>query len=336
MRILDLDVSWPPRKRRGTQGDDQLVTDTSLEPSREGLTLKKLKIPTRIEQRYTAWQAVRHNWGFIALHLGVLAAFIVGVSWPAVVACLGFYWMRVFFITGFYHRYFSHRTFQTTRIFQAVMALLGTLGIQKGPLWWAGHHRFHHRHSDEEEDVHSPLKGGFWWAHIGWLLAYNRDDTRWEEVKDLVRFPELRWLDRWYFGSTLLYAGGTIALGFWLERAFPTTGVSWLQVFAWCFVVSTVMLLHTTYLINSGAHMWGSRRFPTKDTSRNNLFLALITLGEGWHNNHHRYPGSERNGFFWWEIDVTHYLLTALSWTGLIWDLRRPPAHVYDEGAGTV
>ena len=144
------------------------------------------------------------------------------------------------------------------------MALLGTLGIQKGPLWWAGHHRFHHRHSDEEEDVHSPLKGGFWWAHIGWLLAYNRDDTRWEEVKDLVRFPELRWLDRWYFGSTLLYAGGTIALGFWLERAFPATGVTWPQVFVWCFLVSTVMLLHTTYLINSGAHMWGSRRFPPR------------------------------------------------------------------------
>ena len=144
----------------------------------------------------------------------------------------------------------------------------------------------------------------------------------------------MRWLDRWYFGSTLLYAGGTIALGFWLERAFPGTGVTWAQVFVWCFLVSTVMLLHTTYLINSGAHMWGGRRFPTKDTSRNNLILALITLGEGWHNNHHRYPGSERNGFFWWEIDVTHYVLTILSWTGLIWDLRRPPAHIYDEGAG--
>ncbi len=311
------------------------MTDTSLEASPGDLKPEEITLPTRVEQRYTVWQAIRHNWGFIALHLGVLAAFLVGVSWPAVVACLGFYWMRVFFITGFYHRYFSHRTFQTTRVFQAVMALLGTLGIQKGPLWWAGHHRFHHRHSDEEKDVHSPLKGGFWWAHIGWLLAYNRDDTRWEEVKDLVRFPELRWLDRWYFGSTLLYAGGTIALGVWLERAFGSTGVTWGQVFVWCFLVSTVMLFHTTYLINSGAHMWGSRRFPTKDTSRNNLILALITLGEGWHNNHHRYPGSERNGFFWWEIDVTHYLLTMLSWTGLIWDLRRPPAHVYDEGART-
>ena len=141
----------------------------------------------------------------------------MGVSWPAVVACLGFYWMRVFFITGFYHRYFSHRTFQTTRVFQAVMALLGTLGIQKGPLWWAGHHRFHHRHSDEEEDVHSPLKGGFWWAHIGWLLAYNRDDTRWEEVKDLVRFRELRWLDRWYFRQHA-------ALRRWHDRAWILAG----------------------------------------------------------------------------------------------------------------
>ncbi len=303
-------------------------TAPSPSSSEDGLAL-----PERQEQRYDSWQSIRHNWGFIAFHLAVLTVFLVGVSWPAVAACLITFWMRVFFVTGFYHRYFSHRTFQTTRVFQAVMAFLGTLSIQKGPLWWAGHHRFHHRHSDDEQDVHSPVNGGFWWAHVGWLMAYNRNDTRWNEIKDLARFPELRWLDRWYAGSTLVYAAAAAALGVLLEWLLPSTGATWPQVFVWTFVVSTVLLWHITYLINSGAHMWGSRRFPTTDTSRNNLLLALITLGEGWHNNHHRYPGSERNGFFWWEIDITHYLLTMLSWTGLIWDLRRPPAHVYEESA---
>ena len=215
------------------------------------------------------------------------------------------------------------------------MAVLGTTAIQKGPLWWAGHHRFHHRHSDEPEDVHSPLRGGFFWAHMGWLIAYNRDDTRWEEVKDFASFPELRFFNRFYIGVTFLFAGLVAGLGFGLERMFPGTGVTWGQVFVWGFFASTVLLWHTTYLINSGAHIWGSRRFRTDDTSRNNFFLALITLGEGWHNNHHRYPGSERNGFFWWEIDVTHYVLTLISWTGLIWDLRPPPAHVRDEGSAS-
>ena len=294
-----------------------------------------VQLPTRVERAYTAWQSVRYNWGFLAIHLAVLAAFFVGVSWPALITCLGLYWLRVLFITGFYHRYFSHRTFETSRVFQACMAVLGTTSIQKGPLWWAGHHRYHHRHSDTPEDVHSPLRGGFWWAHVGWLLAYNRNDTRWQEVKDLARFRELRVLDRVYILITFAFAGLIAVLGIWMERAFPATGVTWLQVFVWGFFVGTVLLWHTTYLINSGTHIWGSRRFSTDDTSRNNFFLALITLGEGWHNNHHRYPGSERNGFLWWEIDVTHYFLTALSWTGLIWDLRRPPAHVYEEGASS-
>jgi stearoyl-CoA desaturase (delta-9 desaturase) len=279
------------------------------------------------------WSAVTRNLPFATVHALALAAIWTGVSWPAVVVCLGFYWMRVLFITGFYHRYFSHRSFRTSRVFQAVIAFLGTTAIQKGPLWWAGHHRFHHRHSDEEEDVHSPLHGGFWWAHVGWLIRVSRDDTRWEEVKDLARYPELRFLESHYRLGILSFVGGVIGLGFWLEHSFPSTGVTWVQVLVWGFVISTVMLWHTTYLINSGAHMWGSRRFDTKDTSRNNLWLALVTMGEGWHNNHHRYPGSERNGFYWYEIDMTHWFLTMLSWLGLIWDLRRPPRHIYESAS---
>ncbi len=275
------------------------------------------------------------NLPFLLMHLAMLLAIWTGVSWVAIVVALGLYWMRILFVTGFYHRYFSHRTFRTTRWFQAVMAFLGTTAIQKGPIWWAGHHRFHHRHSDAEDDVHSPKQGGFWWAHIGWLIKVDRNDTRWEEVKDLARFPELRMFEHGYrFGIAALVAG-VVGLGLWIERAFPQTGATWLQIVVWGFVISTVALWHTTYLINSGAHMWGSRRFPTSDTSRNSLLLTLLTLGEGWHNNHHRYPGSERNGFFWWEIDPTHYFLTVLSWLGLIWDLRRPPAHIYAEAAGS-
>ena len=276
---------------------------------------------------------ILRNVPFAIVHLAVFTVIWTGVSWPAVVVCLGLYWMRVFFITGFYHRYFSHRSYQTSRVFQAVLAFLGTTAMQKGPLWWAGHHRFHHRHSDEQLDVHSPLRGGFWWAHIGWLIRVNRDDTRWEEVKDLSCFPELRFFESQYRIGMIAFAGGVIGLGFWLGHTFPDTGVTWLQVFVWGFVISTVLLWHTTYLINSGAHMWGSRRYDTGDTSRNNFLLALVTMGEGWHNNHHRYPGSERNGFYWYEIDVTHYLLKVLSWLGLVWDLRRPPRHVYEGSA---
>ena len=283
------------------------------------------------------WQASvwRRNLPFLLVHLGCLAAFVTGVSWPAVVAFLGFYRLRVFFVTGFYHRYFSHRSYKTTRIGQAVIAFLGTTAMQKGPLWWAGHHRFHHRHSDDELDVHSPKARGFWWAHVGWLVEVDRNDTRTEEVRDLARFPELRFLERYYFVGTLAFLCGTLGLGIWMERSFPGTGVTLAQVFVWGFVVSTVALWHTTYLINSGAHMWGGRRFMTTDTSRNNWLLALLTMGEGWHNNHHRYPGSERNGFFWHEIDVTHYLLASLSFFGLVWDLRRPPRHVLDEAGAT-
>ena len=276
---------------------------------------------------------VTRNLPFATVHALALTAIWTGVSWPAVVVCLGLYWMRVFFITGFYHRYFSHRSYRTSRVFQSVIAFLGTTAMQKGPLWWAGHHRFHHRHSDGEEDVHSPLRGGFWWAHVGWLIKVSRDDTRWDEVKDLARFPELRFFESQYRLGMLAFAGGVVGLGFWLERSFPQTGVTWLQVLVWGFVISTLMLWHTTYLINSGAHMWGNRRFATNDTSRNNFWLALVTMGEGWHNNHHRYPGAERNGFYWYEVDVTHWLLTVLSWLGLVWDLRRPPRHVYESAS---
>jgi stearoyl-CoA desaturase (delta-9 desaturase) len=270
---------------------------------------------------------------FWSVHLACLLALWVGVSWVAVAVCLSLYVIRMFAITGIYHRYFSHRSYETSRIVQFLFAVLGTTAAQKGPIWWASHHRHHHRHSDTEEDIHSPIVQGIYFAHIGWVLSSQFVEPRLELVKDLLRFPELRWLEKYNLVPPVLLAVGTFFLGVYLEHAFPTLGTNGLQMLTWGFFISTVLLYHGTFCINSFTHLIGKRRFPSTDHSRNNLLLALITLGEGWHNNHHYYPGSERQGFYWWEIDISHYILTVLSWFGIVWNLRVPPARVY-EAAG--
>ena len=267
---------------------------------------------------------------FLAMHAGVFAIFWVGVSPAAVVAALALYLLRMFAITGFYHRYFSHRTFQTGRAFQFLMGLAGTMAVQKGPLWWAAHHRYHHRHSDEEHDSHSPGRHGFWWSHVGWFLTRSGTPTREKLVRDWIRYPELRFIDRQHLLGPAILALGTLGLGAWLERAHPQLGTSAAQMFVWGFVVSTVVLYHATYTINSLSHRFGSRRFETGDDSRNNWLLALLTLGEGWHNNHHHYPGSARQGFYWWEIDLTYYGLRLLAALGLIGRLKPVPVRVLE------
>jgi stearoyl-CoA desaturase (Delta-9 desaturase) len=240
------------------------------------------------------------------------------------------YWIRMFAITGGFHRYFSHRSFKTSRIFQFLLALLGTMAGQKGPLWWAAHHRVHHQKSDSSEDVHSPIKSGFFWSHMGWIMSRENFSTKSEEVRDLGAYPELRWLDRHFVIPPLVLAAGLFASGWILQRYFPQVGVNGLQMLAWGFFVSTTVLYHGTFSINSFGHLWGSRRYQTNDASRNNLALALITMGEGWHNNHHRFPQSERQGFFWWEIDMTHGVLKLLSFLGVVWDLQTPPKWLLD------
>lgn len=270
---------------------------------------------------------------FVLIHLAVLAIFWVGASWTALAVCLLLYVVRMFAITGGYHRYFSHRSFDTSRLFQFILAFVGATSAQKGPLWWASHHRHHHRHSDTEEDIHSPGLRGFWWAHVGWVLSDKYLKADMNSVKDLFRYPELRLLDRLHLLAPLSLAVALYLAGIWIEIAYPQLHTSGPQLFVWGFVVSTVMLYHGTFLINSLTHIWGTRRFQTSDDSRNNLILALITLGEGWHNNHHRYPGSERQGFYWWEIDISHYILKVLSWFGLVWNLRAPPERIYAEAA---
>lgn len=270
---------------------------------------------------------------FWAIHLGCIGIVWVGVSWTAVAVCLALYVVRMFTITGVYHRYFSHRSYQTSRWFQFVLAFMGTTSAQKGPIWWASHHRHHHKHSDTEEDIHPPRLYGLWWAHVGWVLSTQFVETRYELVKDLMKFPELRLLDRLHFAPPLILASALVGVGVLLQSHYPELGTSAGQLFVWGFCVSTTLLYHGTFCINSLAHLIGKPRFETGDDSKNSFILALITLGEGWHNNHHRYPGSERQGFYWWEIDISHYILKTLSWFGLVWDLRVPPERIYLEAS---
>ncbi len=263
---------------------------------------------------------------FIGLHLGCLAVLWVGASETAVLVGTGLYALRMFAITGFYHRYFSHRAFSTTRAAQFAFALLGATGIQRGPLWWASHHRHHHLHSDTPDDAHSAREHGFLWSHLGWFMAPENFATRSALVPDLARYPEMRFLDRYdalvpiALGS-VLYAAGEL-----LARHAPALGTDGLQLLVWGLCVSTVALYHATFTINSLAHRFGSRRYATRDDSRNNFWLALITFGEGWHNNHHHFPGAARQGFHWWELDLTYYGLRLLAALGIIWNLKQVPA----------
>ena len=246
-----------------------------------------------------------------------VGVFIVGWSWAAVGIAAGLYLLRMFAITAFYHRYFSHRTYRTSRVAQFLFAVVAASAAQRGPLWWAAHHRKHHRHADTELDVHSPKQHGFWWSHVGWITSRENFPTDFSQVSDLARYPELRLLDRYDLIVPALLAAALFAAG----------GAQWL---IWGFFVSTVVLFHATCLINSLAHTLGSRRYDTDDDSRNSFLLAVITLGEGWHNNHHKFPGAARQGFFWWEIDVSYYGLLLLQRLGIIHDLRPVPARLLE------
>jgi stearoyl-CoA desaturase (delta-9 desaturase) len=258
------------------------------------------------------------NIPFVLLHISCFAVIFTGVSLPAVLLCIGLYFLRMFALTAGYHRYFSHRTYKTSRAFQFILAAIACSAIQKGPLWWAAHHRRHHKFTDQEGDVHSPIQNGFWWSHIGWILSSKYDATDWDAIKDFSRYPELRWLNRWHAFPGVVLGVLCYLVGGW-------------QGLVWGLSISTVLLYHGTFAINSLAHLWGSQRYETGDDSRNNLLLALLTGGEGWHNNHHHYMATVKQGFFWWEIDCSYYVLRFLSWFGVVWDLRMPPKYLLTE-----
>jgi stearoyl-CoA desaturase (delta-9 desaturase) len=249
---------------------------------------------------------------FYGLHLLPLAAIWTGVRPVDVIVCVALYWIRMFGVTGAYHRYFSHRTFKTSRAFQLVLAVLAMSSSQKGVLWWAAHHRHHHKHSDTELDIHSPRQSGLYYAHVGWMLGTEHEGTDTSKILDFAKYPELRFLNRhWWIPPAAL------AL-----VVFLTLGWSGLLI---GFMASTVLLWHGTFTINSLTHRWGKQVYETGDDSRNSFFLAIITMGEGWHNNHHYYQACAPQGFHWWQFDPTYYVLRMLSWVGLIWDIRMPP-----------
>ncbi len=280
---------------------------------------------------YRALRGRDRRWlPFCLMHLLCLGVLWVGYSWIVLATAAFLYCVRLFAITAFYHRFFSHQAFKTSRTVQLIFAVIGSAAVQRGPLWWAAHHRYHHRHSDTPKDVHSPAQQGLFWSHLGWFTLKSNNITRLEWVRDFAAFPELRYLDRFDAVVPLCLAATLYAAGSMLERTQPMLGTDGLQMLVWGFFVSTVALYHTTFTINSLAHRLGTVRYLTEDESRNSVVLALLTWGEGWHNNHHHYPGSARQGFYWWEIDLTYYLLVGLSWAGLVWDLRPVPQHVLD------
>jgi stearoyl-CoA desaturase (Delta-9 desaturase) len=256
---------------------------------------------------------------FVFFHLTALSVSFVRFKWSYLLACILCYEIRMFFVTAGYHRYFSHRSFKTSRWFQFVIAWMAMSSSQKGVLWWAAHHRHHHRYSDQEEDLHSPTLFGFWWSHVGWILSDQYNETRFDYIGDYAKFTELRWLNKYYLLPVVVLGTAMFLCGGW-------------GLFAWGFCLSTVLLWHGTFTINSLSHLFGKRRFPTADTSKNNWLLALVTLGEGWHNNHHYYMASARQGFYWWEVDITYYGLRMLSWLGIVRELRKVPFQVLAEG----
>jgi len=273
------------------------------------------------------WRGVYFHPGTLP-YWGIHVAAVVGValtgwSWRGVLLVLALHVPRMFFVTGAYHRYFSHRSFKTSRWFQFVLGVGATLTGQKGPLWWAAHHRVHHKLSDTAGDLHSVKQSGFWWAHQGWILSRDLEESRQGRVKDFAKYPELSWLDRYWAVPMIAFGVATAVLGGW-------------STFVWAFCVGQVVCWHATYTINSLAHVWGGRRYATDDDSRNNLVLAILTLGEGWHNNHHHYQVAARQGFFWWEIDVTYYALRGLAAIGVVWDVRGVPDHIRGQLAAQI
>jgi stearoyl-CoA desaturase (delta-9 desaturase) len=273
---------------------------------------------------------------FIGMHLACLAILLTGAHTIDFILCGIFFVVRTFGLTAGYHRYFSHRAYKTSRLFQFALAWMGCMSMQKGPLWWAANHRDHHKYSDTENDPHSPITKSFWWSHVGWVVSDQYDRTNWSAIRDFVRFPELRWLNAFHWVPGVL-----LAIFCWLVGGFSPVLMTWVGAAepsddwfsfscAWsglivAFFIGTVALYHSTFAVNSLCHVFGRRRYATTDQSKNNWLVALMTMGEGWHNNHHYYQSSANQGFFWWEIDFSYYIIKTLSLFGIVWDVRKPP-----------
>jgi stearoyl-CoA desaturase (Delta-9 desaturase) len=264
------------------------------------------------------WRDMFRQWDiipFLSVHAMCLWAFQTGVQPEYLLLAIGSYYLRMVGVTAGYHRYFSHRSYKTSRVFQFLLAFLAMTSAQKGVLWWAAHHRHHHKYSDREEDFHSPLQRGFWFSHVGWTLSEKHMRADLSLIKDFSHYPEICFLNRFYFIPPALY--GLLIYALW---GFPGL--------IWGFFISTTALYHCTFFINSLTHMVGRVRYRSGDGSRNSFILAILCCGEGWHNNHHHYQSTANQGWYWWEVDFSYYILLVLSWFGIVWDLRKPPAHI--------
>lgn len=266
------------------------------------------------------------------MHVCCAGVFFVKGGWPAFIVFAATYVLHVFALTAGYHRYFSHKSFKTSRTFQFVLAVLGCTAAQRDPLWWASHHRMHHQNADTEDDPHSPRHHGFWWAHMGWVMKRELMHTDFDKVRDFAKYPELLWLNRHPYAPAFLFAWFLLGLGTLLDHLRPDWGVSGWQFVFYGFFLSTVVVYHVTFCINSVAHIYGRKRYDIEDDSRNNWLLGLLAMGEGWHNNHHRYSVCARQGFRWWEIDFSYLILRVLQWFHIVWDIREPPKSVVAEG----
>jgi len=282
-----------------------------------------------VDRTRTRKRALKFTIPFWGFHVAALGVFLVGFSWFALVFSVAMYMARGFGITGFFHRKFSHHAFKTGRVVQFAGAWLGTSAAQGGPLWWVAHHRRHHRTSDDEGDLHSPRVEGLRVAHYGWLERQSADATHLSEVEDLARFPELRWLDKRPWVPIVATGVMVMAVGIAVGRLFPATGTNGPQLLMWAFVLNTVALWHVTFAVNSVCHRWGRRSHKPPADSRNNLLIGLLALGEGWHNNHHSFPGASRHGFTRWQFDFTHLVLRTMARLGLAQELRPIPARLW-------
>lgn len=267
---------------------------------------------------------------FTLVHLIPLLAIWTGTTLFDWMVCIALYLVRMFWITGGYHRYFAHKSYKTSRWFQFVIAFMAQTSAQKGALWWAAHHRHHHRHSDQPEDPHSMKLYGFWYSHVGWIIGPDYKKTDFKTIGDYAKYPELVWLNKYYLVPPVALAVTVALVGAWFNGGSPLLmfthhGMSTLLI---GFFLSTVLTYHGTFSINSIMHKFGTQRYDSGDESKNSLWLALLTLGEGWHNNHHYYEVASRAGFFWWEIDITYYVLRTFKFFGLIWDMKEVPKHI--------
>jgi stearoyl-CoA desaturase (delta-9 desaturase) len=293
---------------------------------------------TNLEKEQRGKPIWKEEIGFLLIHLTPLLIFWTGATWFDWVLCISLYFIRMFFVTGIYHRYFSHSTFKTNRFFQAIFAFMAETSLQKGVLHWAANHRVHHKYSDTPKDPHSKKIYGFWYSHVGWIIGPDFKETKYNLIKDFAKYPELIWLNKHHLvpPATLMIFVFFFG-GYMNAKIAGVDEITFMEIInhGWSslivgFFLSTILLFHGTFSINSLMHMFGKKRYESNDESKNNLILALITLGEGWHNNHHYYQSTARQGFYWWEIDITYYILKVMSWFGIVRDLKPVPKHIKD------